>query len=442
MSKIEKGSFVVVSDFHSIRWPLEVVVNKYFNEYDKIYILGDVTDRGSDENGGGGIDLLLKIKQLTDKYPEKVIYVPGNHDEFLYGYAADNDEKSKDLLYLNHGSYTVDDIDRMKREPEKLKELMEWLGNLPLQREHWYRGKRFVMAHALFNDVLFRNNPDFSLKDYRKSGGNRGQYKNLLWYRKNDNRYNPAWLPKKGDVMVIGHTPLFFRGDTPLDLENAYGDTIEVYCVDGGVSYSDPMLSYPMLSFAVADKVYGILEENKEEENDYVDFEADAEKLLKNYILKLISGCGSVDEAVLTCINSFFKSGDKPYFNYDMYICIDVLRKKLEDIYMKYCDTSNGYEDYRTVFKRYFIEVALEYITEFQWNRDFPIREEMTSKMDKFLESDDPTGITKFGGYFNESPRNVAKGLGSYNIKMWLAYNGFNSYEEYLNKYLGEQYRR
>ena len=98
MSKIEKGSFVVVSDFHSISWPLEVVVNKYFNEYDKIYILGDATDRGSDENGGGGIDLLLKIKQLTDRYPEKVFYVPGNHDEFLYGYAAENDGKSKHLL--------------------------------------------------------------------------------------------------------------------------------------------------------------------------------------------------------------------------------------------------------------------------------------------------------------------------------------------------------
>lgn len=439
MSKIEKDSFVVVSDFHSISWPLEVVVNKYFNEYDKIYILGDATDRGLDEIGGGGIDLLLKIKQLTDRYPEKVFYVPGNHDEFLYGYAAENDGKSKHLLFHNGGDNTINDIDRMKnREPEKLNELMEWLGNLPLQREHLYRGKRFVMAHALFNDVLFRNNPDFSLKDYRKSGGNRGQYKNLLWYRKNDDRYNPAWLPKKGDVMVIGHTPLLFRGDTPLDLEDAYGNAIvEVYCVDGGVSYNGPMLS-----FAVADKVYGILEENKEEENDYVDFEADAEKLLKNYILKLISKCGSVDEAVLTCINSFFQPGDKPHFDYDMYAYFGYIKKLLEKTYMKYCDTSNGYEDYRTVFKRYFIEVALEYITEFQWNRDFPIREEMTSKMDKFLESDDPTGITKFGGYFNESPRNVAKGLGSYNIKMWLAYNGFNSYEEYLNKYLGKQYRR
>lgn len=440
MSKIEKDSFVVVSDFHSISWPLEVVVNKYFNEYDKIYILGDATDRGLDKLGSGGIDLLLKIKQLTDRYPEKVIYIPGNHDEFLYGYAADNDEESKHLLHKNGGDKTIDDIDKMKyREPEKLNELMEWLGNLPLQREHLYRGKRFVMAHALFNNKLFRENPYFSLKDYRKSGGNKGEYLNLLWYRKRNWRfpYDPAWLPKKGDVMVIGHTPLFDRGDTPLDLENAYGNAIEVYCVDGGVSYNDPMLS-----FAGANTLYGILEENNEEKNDYVDFDADMEKLLKDYILKLISGCRSVDKAVLTCINSFFKSGDKPYFNYDMYICIDVLRKKLEDIYMKYCDTSNGYEDYRTVFKRYFIEVALEYITEFQWNKDFPIREEMMSKMEKFLESDDPTGITEFGGYFNESPRDVAIGLGSYNIKMWLAYNGFNSYEEYLNKYLGEQYRR
>ena len=438
MSKIEKDSFVVVSDFHSIRWPLEVVVNNYFNKYDKIYILGDATDRGLDKIGSGGIDLLLKIKQLTDRYPEKVIYVPGNHDEFLYGYAADNDEVSKDLIGYNGGEETINDIDRMKyREPEKLNELMEWLGNLPLQREHWYHGHRFVMAHALFNDRLFKENSRFSLKDYRREGGNRGKYVNLLWYRKADDRYNPAWLPKKGVRMVIGHTPLFYRGDTSLDLENAYGDTIEVYCVDGGVIYGDPMLS-----FSVDNNQYGILEENNEKKNDYVDFEADMVKLLKNYILRLISGCGSIDKAVSTCISSFFQSGDTPYFDYDMYGYFGVIRKKLEDIYMEYCDKSNGYEDYTPVFKRYFIEVALEYITELQWNENFPIREEMTSKMEKFLESDDSTGITEFGGYDNPSPRKVAIGLGSSNINMWLKYNGFNSYEEYLNKYLGKQYRR
>ena len=445
MREIEKDSFVVVSDFHSIRWPLEVVVNKYFNKYDKIYILGDATDRGSWKNGNGGIDLLLEIKKLTDRYPEKVIYVPGNHDEFLYGYAVDGDESSEYMLCNNGGGQTKDDIDRMKnREPEKLKELMEWLGNLPLQREHRYRGYRFVMAHALFNNKLFRKNPYFSLKDYRKSGGNKGEYLNLLWYRKRDWKipYDPAWLPEYGVRMVIGHTPLFSRGDTSLNLENAYGDTIKVYCVDGGVYEDD----YPMLSFVVANKKCGILEENNKKEENYY-HEAFIEDLLKYYVLKLISECGSIEKAVLTCINSFFQSGDKPYFDYDMFENIRSIKELLGEKYVAYRDKNVVDEDYPTVLKRYFIDVALEHITEFQWNEDFPIREEMMSKMERFLESDDPAGITEFGGYDNRgyknpSPRKVVKGLGSSNINMWLAYKGFNSYEEYFNEYLGKQYRR
>ena len=47
MNKIVKDSFVVVSDFHANRWPLDEKIEKYYlNEYDQIFILGDATDRG------------------------------------------------------------------------------------------------------------------------------------------------------------------------------------------------------------------------------------------------------------------------------------------------------------------------------------------------------------------------------------------------------------
>ena len=44
-------SFVAISDFHAMEWPLEKVKDYYLNEYEKIFILGDATDRG--ENGEG-----------------------------------------------------------------------------------------------------------------------------------------------------------------------------------------------------------------------------------------------------------------------------------------------------------------------------------------------------------------------------------------------------
>ena len=73
MKNIVKDSFVVVSDFHSCEWPLNKITNYYLNEYDKIYILGDATDRGKDYDGTGGLDLLFRIKELCSKYPDRVI---------------------------------------------------------------------------------------------------------------------------------------------------------------------------------------------------------------------------------------------------------------------------------------------------------------------------------------------------------------------------------
>ena len=60
--------FVAISDFHGIDYPLEKIKNYYLNEYEKIYILGDATDRGKDKNGTGGIALLNEIYNLTQKY--------------------------------------------------------------------------------------------------------------------------------------------------------------------------------------------------------------------------------------------------------------------------------------------------------------------------------------------------------------------------------------
>ena len=34
-------SFVAISDFHAMEWPLEKVKDYYLNEYEKIFILGD-----------------------------------------------------------------------------------------------------------------------------------------------------------------------------------------------------------------------------------------------------------------------------------------------------------------------------------------------------------------------------------------------------------------
>ena len=114
MKKFKKGSFVAISDFHSYRWPLEKVKDHYLNEYETIYILGDATDRGEYSDGSGGISLLLEIKKLSEQYPGRIVYLPGNHDDFLYQYAKYDDYKAQINLIRNHGSQTIKDIDSLR----------------------------------------------------------------------------------------------------------------------------------------------------------------------------------------------------------------------------------------------------------------------------------------------------------------------------------------
>ena len=239
------GSFVVISDFHACNWPIEKIEKYYLQEYQTIYILGDATDRGETQNGAGGVQLLLKIKELTERYPGRVVYLPGNHDAFFYDYAASQDMFASENMRINHGTETIKDIDRLRySNPRQLQSVVNWLGNLPLQREHFYEGKRYVLAHALFNENLFRANPNFNLNDYNRYGSHYGVYAPILWFRKNQDNYNRNDLPRGNSIMIVGHTPESSRKGINLDLTNAYNETVKVFCVDGGIAGGNAMLKF------------------------------------------------------------------------------------------------------------------------------------------------------------------------------------------------------
>ena len=243
VSEINK-SFVAISDFHSYSYPLDKVINNYLNEYDCIYILGDACDRGEDGKGSGGIDLILRIKDLCEKYPNRVYYLPGNHDEFLVGYCLGIESYHVNLQF-NCGLQTIEDINNLKKNnPFQYESLLKWLMECPIQKIHRFNGKNYVLAHALFNQKLYEYNPNYSLKDYFKGDNCFYEYiaTNTLWFRKGEDLYEPKNLPTSEDIMVIGHTP-DFRKDN-LDLIGSDGKNIKVHCVDGGIAYSGTMLKY------------------------------------------------------------------------------------------------------------------------------------------------------------------------------------------------------
>lgn len=241
MHCIEKDSFVVISDLHSVPWTIEKITDVYLNKFDKIFILGDVTDRGYNNDGYYGLDMLLKIKELSLKYPGRIIYLPGNHDYFLLKYSLmDSSEKKefRELQMLNGGYYTYANFEYLKRKnKDRINSLMDWLSNLPLQYVHEFNGDKFALAHAFFNMSVYRSNPSASMNDYLL---NKELYKNILWFRKGPCfKYDSQDVPCKDYKIIVGHTPPFARRSKDLGLIGADGSYVDVYCVDNGVFFEE-----------------------------------------------------------------------------------------------------------------------------------------------------------------------------------------------------------
>ena len=247
-SYYEPDSFVVVSDFHGSNWILDKVKNHYMNEYETVFNLGDITDRGKDS-----VKMLLDYKNLAKNNPDRVVYVPGNHDEFIYGaFRSENPqirESYHKMLEVNKGGQTYNELNALKQNnPMEFNELLDWLGSQPIQRIHEYNNKKYALAHAFFNYDLYKKNPNFSLKDYMETGGslNMGKnsyYSSILWYRKSkphDYQIDMRNLPPSDYTMVVGHTP----NATNLDLGN-----VKVVCVDGAAVQKNSNGTYSTRKF-------------------------------------------------------------------------------------------------------------------------------------------------------------------------------------------------
>lgn len=299
---ISHKGFVVTSDFHGYTYPLEKIKKHYLNEYDRIYILGDATDRGTDQTGTGSIRLLLDIMELSKQYPDKVIYVPGNHDEFLLGYVRNKQHMdpyyscsyAANLMY-NGGETTIKELNELKRmNPQKYNELISWLGRLPLQRVDKYNGKTYVFAHAIFNQCLYNINPNYCLEDYfreEEHSERRRMANDVLWFRKDKNHYNTWEMPSSDKIMVIGHTIEKKTRGKNLDLYDPRGNMIEVHCVDGGIAYGGGMLKYdggPSVLWTTS------VQHNNTSQDTDSSFIGNSEVIFQDYILGLTLNEGTL----------------------------------------------------------------------------------------------------------------------------------------------------
>lgn len=227
IQKSKEPEYVAISDLHGNmdKWNM---VKKLISENPniKIIMLGDAMDRGN-----FGPEILLQIKEFSDS--GKLQYLPGNHDIFAYNYIKmRKKQKSSPFVmaeaHLEHngGEITMEKLNNFStivnselakgniREKISLDELADWLGAQPIQKKMKIDDYNFALAHAIFDEKLYEQNPAFNLADALELE-NKGQkeseaYKRFyttMWYREGDIRTQPIepTLPEN-NVVVVGHT--------------------------------------------------------------------------------------------------------------------------------------------------------------------------------------------------------------------------------------------
>jgi serine/threonine protein phosphatase 1 len=185
---------------------------------DKLYILGDVIDRGPD-----GIKILEWC--MEDNNIELLL---GNHEIFLIDYLTNllkenHSEKNFNEIFnifdfrrlngdwiYNGGMETFYGLQELSLD--KIHQLYEYLLDLPFMKIITVNGKRFYLTHSIpFNESLMGsepfhlNNTVITMRECLKDKNLRFYYENSLWYRIND----PENIVLKGaDTLISGHTPV------------------------------------------------------------------------------------------------------------------------------------------------------------------------------------------------------------------------------------------
>jgi len=432
------GSFVAVSDFHSMEYPLKKVEDYYIHEYEHVYILGDVIDRGKNNDGTKGVEMLFRImnleKQLKNSDLGKIHYIPGNHDHFLYSYAMYDDKVARDNLIYNGGEATVKDIDYLKKNnPRKLDELLEWLGSRPVQAVHSYNGQKYTLAHAFFDMEVYQEYSDLSLsdflplRDYINNCNDKLQkaFFNILWFRKNKDLYDENKVPSDDYIEVIGHTPSSLSDNGKYDLINSKGKRVKVHCVDGDVVHGKDMLKYDGKKSPIITKIHEhsntSIDDVKKPKYSYVsNNQKEKELCAKEIVLSFLidENCFNKNVGLIQKIkNNLFLSKDISNLE-KISFRLDNVRKNL------------GYTEEE--FKEFIVETSLEYIIECQLARFSNSLSDTKGTLSCWLKKEeaDYTYVTRYCG-----ARTVSRNLDRDSVK-----EVFPNYNEELNRLISQVY--
>ena len=152
-----------------------------FNDNDKMYILGDIFDRGPDP---------LKILDYII-CKKNIDFIPGNHEYMFLEFYNTYDAR---LWSYNGGKTTMTQL--MERGEDYLKALYDYLTKLPLVKIH----DKFILTHAGL--YLPKNQNQYTLQEILSLQN--AEFN--LWSRSNINNERQY----KDYTVICGHTPTLY----------------------------------------------------------------------------------------------------------------------------------------------------------------------------------------------------------------------------------------
>ena len=216
---LSKENFVILSIDNFNLDNFESIEKDLLSENARVFIMGDslYSDKSSYQNR---IETLIKIYELSKKYKNRLIYIPGIFDRYLYGYLfSDNkvlyDEALKSIL----GDDMIANINAFKLTDYKdLYEMGSWLGSLPIQRAYNDGISIYLMASSFFSDVLYTHYPDYCLKDYFSNVVNNSIQKlsKIVIGDKTDYDYNNSF-PTYSHTMIISDDSNLSKNNIKID---------------------------------------------------------------------------------------------------------------------------------------------------------------------------------------------------------------------------------
>lgn len=227
-----------MSDIHGQKDMFDRMLKQInFTDKDKLYILGDVIDRGPN-----GIRLLLNIMDKPN-----IHMLLGNHEHMMKTYFTrmPPDHEALSLWINNGGGTTIEEFKRCSIDEKE--KVLNFIKSIPVELRTTVNNKEFILCHAQPHPTSFKNDP---FEDERTIMYYSSDEEFSVWHRYQvlyHSRYRDdphGIIPDdnfKNKTVIFGHTPVCYYSESegPSNSIRKDKNTINIDCGCAAIPYNN-----------------------------------------------------------------------------------------------------------------------------------------------------------------------------------------------------------